>query len=40
MESKAGEILPNIVDGKNKIIKQVRLEEIKEKLDDKRVDKL
>lgn len=40
MESKAGEILPNIVDGKNKIVKQVRLEEIKEKLDDKRIDKL
>lgn len=40
MESKAGEILPNIVDGKNKIVKQVRLEEIKEKLDDKSVDKL
>lgn len=40
MESKAGEILPNIVDSKNKVVKQVRLEEIKEKLDDKRVDKL
>jgi len=40
MESKTGEILPNIVDGKNNIVKQVRLEEIKEKLDDKRVDKL
>lgn len=40
MESKSGEILPNIVDDKNKIIKQVRLEEIKEKLDNKKVDKL
>lgn len=40
MESKSGEILPNIVDSKNKIVKQVRLEEIKEKLDDKKVDKL
>ena len=40
MESKTGEILPNIVDGKNKIVKQVRLEEVKEKLDDKKVDEL
>lgn len=40
MESKTGEILPNIVDGKNKIVKQVRLEEVKEKIDDKKVDKL
>ena len=40
MESKAGEILPNIVDSKNKIIKQVKLEEIKEGLDDKKLDKL
>lgn len=40
MESKSGELLPNIVDSKHKIVKQVRLEEIKEKLDDKRVDKL
>lgn len=40
MKSKAGETLPSIVDSKNKIIKQVRLEEIKEKLDNKKVDKL
>ncbi len=40
MESKTGEILPNIVDGKNKIVKQVRLEEVKEKLDDKKLDEL
>lgn len=40
MESKTGEILPNIVDGKNKVVKQVRLEEVKEKLDDKKVDEL
>ena len=40
MESKGGEILPNIVNHKNKIVKQVRLEEVKQKLDDKKVDKL
>lgn len=40
MESKSGEILPSIVNSKNKIVKQVRLEEIQEKLDDKRIDKL
>ena len=31
MESKGGEILPNIVNHKNKIVKQVRLEEVKQK---------
>ncbi|WP_017416454.1 hypothetical protein [Clostridium tunisiense] len=41
MESKKGEILPSIVDSKNKVVKQVRLEEVKEQLDDKKkLDKL
>ncbi len=40
MENNRGEILPNIVNSKNKIIKQIRLEEIQEKLDDTKIDKL
>lgn len=39
MKSKTGEILPNIVDGNNKIVKQIRLAEIEDKLDNKAFEK-
>ncbi|MPQ42842.1 hypothetical protein [Clostridium tarantellae] len=40
MKSKTGEILPNIVDDKNKIVKQIRLEEVKEDLNNTDINKL
>lgn len=40
MKSKSGELLPNIVNGKNRVVKKVRIEEIQEKLDKDKIDKL
>lgn len=40
MQSKNGEILPNIVGADNKVIKQVRIEEVQEKLNSNNINKL
>ncbi|UOW69763.1 hypothetical protein [Paraclostridium bifermentans] len=39
MKNKRGEILPNIVDSNNKIVKQIRLTEIEDKLDSQAFEK-
>lgn len=40
MESRNGEILPNIVNSKNRIVKQIRLEEVKKQLNENNIEKL